>query len=124
MLAMRIDKSKFCRAEDTRLWTYAMRTVQRFGEPRPAPAAPVVQLKEKAITGNTLDLHGRTLEDAHRKTTDLIAVMAEVPVTVITGRSGSIRAEFAHWLANHPTVRVEELNGGGAFRLHKRRKRR
>lgn len=39
-------------------------------------------------------------------------------ITVVTGKSGPICREFPLWMEGHPSVRdVEELNGGGAFRV-------
>jgi DNA-nicking Smr family endonuclease len=71
----------------------------------------------------TLDLHGMTLAEAHATTNAFLAHCHERSVTIVTGISGAIHREFPHWLDKHPIGRIEPMNGGGAFRVHLRRRR-
>lgn len=73
---------------------------------------------------HTLDLHGLTLQAAHAETMSFIAAARDLyqMVTVVTGRGGTIKREFACWIEQHPLIsRVEELNGGGAYCIHFKR---
>lgn len=75
---------------------------------------------------STLDLHGKTVQEAYQETMAFIdRVKAHGrSVSIVTGRSGRIRSEFREWLNGISEIsRIEELNGGGAFRIQfKRRK--
>jgi Uncharacterized protein conserved in bacteria len=68
-----------------------------------------------------LDLHGYQIAEAHRATAKFIsdAVARNRPhIVIVTGKSGEIRREFPLWMEINPLVRyIEELNGGGAFKV-------
>ena len=73
-----------------------------------------------------LDLHGLTIAEAHKVTLAFIeeANRTHKAVTVITGLSGKIRREFPQWLETLPSIRaIEEMNGGGAFKIRFRKKK-
>jgi DNA-nicking Smr family endonuclease len=69
----------------------------------------------------TLDLHNLTIKDAHVAAlahVDRAALMGMDRVTVITGKSGPISAEFQHWLQGRSNVRrAVPLNDGGAWEV-------
>jgi DNA-nicking Smr family endonuclease len=70
----------------------------------------------------TLDLHGYTIHQAHAESRAFIQTAATRDlkfVIIITGLSGGIKKEFIHWAELMPQVRkVEELNGGGAYKVY------
>jgi hypothetical protein len=67
-----------------------------------------------------LDLHGHTVQEAHRQTLDHIATARRLKwrrITIITGLSGSIRREFLEWIKIQGVNRVVEKSGGGAYEI-------
>lgn len=109
--------------KDMWLWQKFVERVTPLGAPRrPAPLS-ALPLALPALPSE-IDLHGLPVHDAYRVTLAFLVRAKDVhrEVTVITGRSGSIRREFPHWVERRAEVRrCEPLNGGGAFRLHLRR---
>lgn len=103
------------------LWARVCATVNKLGSPRsPRSYAP-----ESVSEPLCLDLHGLTVQDAYDRTRAFLSHSSASVVTVITGRSGIIRAEFPHWLDGFPEVAsFGEQNGGGAFRIVLRKKKR
>lgn len=104
--------------DDMHLWKLVKETIAPLAQPR--PQATLVQARPvQHVT--TLDLHGMTVQQAYQTTLAFIISAAQHKVsrvTVITGRSGQIRAEFRFWVEHHPKVRqIAALNGGGAFSL-------
>jgi DNA-nicking Smr family endonuclease len=98
---------------DMHLWNHVARTVTPLGEP--LTGSPRLY---PTPFPTTLDLHGYTIEEAYQEARAYLseAQCHHREVTVITGRSGQIRAEFPVWAAEHPCVRAaEERNGGGAY---------
>lgn len=104
------------------LWDFVKRKVTPLGEPSPGER-PIQPIRDPFFP--FVDLHGLTVADAHRRVDEVIAMAAhhhEEHVTIVTGRSGIIRREFEHWVAGKAGVAgIEELNGGGAFRLRLRK---
>jgi DNA-nicking Smr family endonuclease len=106
-----------CTPEEVKLWQQVMtRNQMTF----PLPMARMSRIhNERCHFKTSLDLHGMTVADAHQTALSYVADafrLALPEVTVITGRSGTIRAEFATWMALSPHVRsIQEKNGGGAF---------
>ncbi|MDD3668699.1 MAG: Smr/MutS family protein [Alphaproteobacteria bacterium] len=89
-------------------------------------AAPRRELRE------TLDLHGLTLEEAHRAFAHFLTLHRQAgtkQITFITGRGvsggGAIKHEFEGWLSTpqfkDKIIRFKWLNDGGAVMLHLRR---
>lgn len=100
------------------LWARVCATVNRLGSPRSPRPRPVVFSSEP----NVIDLHGLTVQEAYVRTKEFLSRGSANTVTVITGKSGVIRAEFPVWLAGFDKVAsYREQNGGGAFEitLHK-----
>ena len=77
-----------------------------------SPPKPVVPSQP-----TTLDLHGMTLQEAHRATLDFIAGSgSHKKLTIITGKSGQIRQEFERWLEGIAKIHsVKPKCDGGAF---------
>jgi DNA-nicking Smr family endonuclease len=77
-----------------------------------APPKPVIPRQP-----TTLDLHGLTLTEAHRASLDFIdASGPHRKLTIITGKSGQIKAEFERWMEGIPKVHSVKANcDGGAF---------
>lgn len=104
-----------------RLWNIVKTRITPLGEPRGPGEPRLLALDEPG----SLDLHNMTLQAAHRSTSDYLRRSARAgkrDVEVITGKSGQIRAEFVTWAKLNPDVKgVEELNGGGAFKVTLRR---
>jgi DNA-nicking Smr family endonuclease len=113
------------RRADNSLWEAATRDVKPLASEPPAIPPYAVQRLPEPSTGpsvHRLDLHGLTVADAHRRTRDFLESSVVRSATVVTGRSGIIRQEFRLWLQNDRRVaRIEELHGGGAFRVHFRK---
>lgn len=66
------------------------------------------------------DLHGMTLDQAHQLTLHQVHEHHKTwkSMTFITGKSGQMNHEFQHWLGHNPLIsRVENVNGGGAYRV-------
>jgi hypothetical protein len=113
------------RIADLSLWEAATADVT------PMPAQPLADASNrprrlpapvKPLFKDRLDLHGLTVAQAHRKVSNLLDTSGGRSATVVTGRSGVIRQEFHLWLQNDQRIRrVEELHGGGAFRIHFRK---
>jgi DNA-nicking Smr family endonuclease len=114
--------------QEQELWA---QTVARLDAQLPpvtvlAPVSKPVKNTTRPPSSATIDLHGLTLDSAHKLVLERIgsASLENRSLLFITGKSGLIRQEFSRWLENHASVRqVEELNGGGAFRVHFRRKK-
>lgn len=104
---------------DPELWDVYVKNVTPLGQAGPSPPELAV---ERILQGSRLDLHGLSVEDAYSATMDFLNG-ATGSVTVVTGQSGPIRREFPQWIERIKHARIEELNGGGAFRIHFRRKR-
>lgn len=104
---------------DDELWNRYVENVTPLGDPKPSrPEIAVVRV----IASREIDLHGLSMAEAHSFTMDFLEG-ASGSVTVVTGISGAIRREFPQWFDHLPHIRLEELNGGGAYRIHIRRKR-
>ena len=108
---------------DRQLWEAFVRGVTPLGQPVPSQHRPVA-IRQSAPINHTLDLHGLTVSDAHRR---LLAFLEEARglyrrVTVITGLSGAIRREFLFWLEDNRSIsHISPLNGGGAFLIRFRK---
>jgi DNA-nicking Smr family endonuclease len=95
------------------LWEKVCATVNRLGGPR----SPRTRIDPVLPGPTVLDLHGFTVDEAYREVRDFLDGKTRM-VTVITGRSGVIRREFPHWLAQFSNVSsYEETNDGGAFKV-------
>lgn len=109
---------------DQQVWDFVKTSVTPLGQPEPpqkgSPVAP-----PSAMVSRRIDFHGMTLQEAHRAFndwTDGLRVANVSNAVAITGKSGEIRREFPSWSHNHRFVRhIEELNGGGAFRVFVKR---
>jgi DNA-nicking Smr family endonuclease len=116
------------RKEDQQLWERAMQDVQPINKPPVVISAPQnAKISPKPHTPqHTHDLHGLTLSEAHQRvTSQLHGDQLFHILTFITGKSGQIQQEFAHWVGAHRNVRkVDALPGGGAFRVHLRSSKR
>ena len=111
--------------DEERIWNLVVQTLTPLGvtgKPHSKPYAFTPSVPSKiSKPSRTLDLHGKTVMDAFLDVRSFIedAMLANArSATIITGKSGLIRAEFENWLENLPVVRYEELNGGGAFKLY------
>lgn len=94
------------------LWSRVCATVNKLGGPR-SPRPTAVEAPQEATE---IDLHGLAVQEAHRRVAAFLRRSTANSVTVITGRSGVIRAEFPFWLEQMGRVKsYEEQNGGGAF---------
>lgn len=108
---------------DKDLWMSAMRETKSFAPVDLSPSSfPRLALRERPIeTVATVDLHGMTVQDAHAAVIqhlDIWRTRAKF-VSFITGQSGAIRREFAHWMQQYAAVRrIEPMNGGGAFKVY------
>lgn len=101
--------------KDKKLWKAVTDTVVPLGSSggkRNSPRASVVQ------EPNTLDLHGMTVQRAFEETRDFIERTSHKRVTVITGRSGQIRAEFERWLEGF-NIKSYSLLNDGSFEIRK-----
>jgi DNA-nicking Smr family endonuclease len=116
------------RKEDQQLRERAMQDVQPINKPPVVISAPQnAKISPKPHTPqHTHDLHGLTLSEAHQRvTSQLHGDQLFHILTFITGKSGQIQQEFAHWVGAHRNVRkVDALPGGGAFRVHLRSSKR
>ncbi len=113
--------------EDKVLWEDYTKDVTPLGAPKPPEPPPPMPVRFQ-FPSHKLDLHGLTLDEAYSATNDFLieAVHEYKSVTVVTGVSGDIKREFPFWFdKQHPLVnRIEELNGGGAYRVYfKKRKK-
>ena len=96
------------------LWEKVCATVNKWGSPR-SPRAPVDLAPSAA---SRLDLHGHTVHDAYYATRDFInRPDAPLVLTVITGKSGRIRTEFADWLWQFKRVKTYREINAGAFEI-------
>lgn len=77
-----------------------------------APPKPVIPSPP-----TTLDLHGLTVQEAHRASLDFIATSgSHKKLTIITGKSGQIKQEFERWMEAIPKIHsVKAKCDGGAF---------
>jgi DNA-nicking Smr family endonuclease len=124
--------------EDHKLWKKVAATVNPIDPARTLTAREFTELRAEIANKNvrptlsaatpppkpviprqstTLDLHGMTLTEAHRATLDFIdASGSHRKLTIITGKSGQIKAEFTHWLEGIPKVHsVKAKCDGGAY---------
>lgn len=102
---------------DTALWLAYVQGITRIGHlPQPAPRP----IERSLPQGRRLDLHGLTVHEAHGRTMEFLTMTRRRYryVIIITGLSGAIRREFRHWLDSHPIRQIEELRGGGSFRVY------
>jgi len=116
--------------KDRDLWLAAMRDVTPLagrGRVVPPPPRAIPRPNPPSPPSGVLDAHGLTVQQAHDATHRLLDHAHRAgrkSVVVVTGRSGAIRREFPGWLDGNPAIgRIEELNGGGAYRLHLKRPR-
>lgn len=104
--------------DDRRVWRYVNRKVTPLGQPERLRWLPPFPHREFS---GTLDLHNLTIKDAHSAAlshVDRAALMGLEKVTVITGKSGPISAEFQHWIQGRSNVRrAVPLNDGGAWEV-------
>lgn len=106
---------------DQETWDTYIRGVTPLGEPEPYRfSAPRF---EPVRASRQIDLHGLSLADAYSATMSFLTAVTDRSVTVVTGLSGAIKKEFPHWFTHLPNLRIEEIHGGGAFKLRFRRKR-
>lgn len=103
------------------LWAKVCETVTRLGDPR--PSMQFGQMVMERAESDFLDLHGMTVNEAHRAVTDFInRPNAPRALTIVTGLSGVICREFPHWLEGNLRISsVTETNGGGAYTVRMRR---
>ena len=97
--------------EDTRLWNALASTVTPLGGPRGhRPRLPYSEPEPRQI-----DLHGKTIRDAHDSVVSFIDMTSYRQVLVITGRSGEICREFPIWAERHPRIRsIKPSRDGGS----------
>jgi DNA-nicking Smr family endonuclease len=111
-------------AADQRLWeavTADVKPLSRLPALTPPAKRQCPPEPRLRAPGRHLDLHGYTVAEAYDRLRAHLE-QTERRLTVVTGRSGVIRREFAAWLErDHRILQIEELNGGGAFRLHLRK---
>ena len=107
--------------KDREIWRMAMQDVKPIQHDKvPSTSHAPVQVHPVRNVNHTWDLHGMTLMDAHAKVNREIDESRQSfkYMTFITGKSGQMQKEFAHWLATNSHVhRCEPLNDGGAFRI-------
>jgi hypothetical protein len=111
------------RKTDQEIWNAFIKDVTPLGQPEPANSSQAVERIIHSPRASQLDLHGLTLVEAHTATMNLVAA-TDRSVTVVTGISGVIKKEFPHWFDHLPHIKIEEMNGGGAFRLFFRKRKR
>jgi hypothetical protein len=97
-----MEYDKMLKAEDILEWNLFIKNVaplgKRFSFDYVSP--PSYRLPQKT----QLDLHGLTVNDAHRSVMDFVDGHSGKYIMVITGLSGQIKKEFKRWFANHKTV--------------------
>lgn len=107
------------------LWNFVKSKIRPLGSTTPHRTAAMPMTLARAPVPASIDLHGRTVQDAYEAVRAYVTAAAAAghdQVVVVTGRSGAIRSEFPHWAARIPGVRrAEVLPGDGAFRLKLRR---
>ena len=107
--------------DDIAVWDTFVKNVSPLGELVPNDYNPPSLYIAAPLT--ELDLHGLTLSEAHRYTMNFVDGASGKYVMIITGLSGQIKKEFPHWFSNHKTVRkIEEIHGGGAYKIHFKKK--
>ncbi len=95
------------------LWKRVVASVRRLGSREPRQGLPALEI---IPAPRSLDLHGLTVDTAHQRVKAFLSDTTYDRVTIITGKSGVIRREFAGWLNLHPRVRTwSVINGDGAF---------
>ena len=110
------------RGTDVSDWQAFAASVCPTHDKHPPPISPKLVVAPRRAEPRCLDLHGLDVREAHHRTMEYLQTTHARSVTVVTGRSGRIRQEFCRWLEQCESVhRVEELNGGGAFRVHRRK---
>ena len=97
------------------LWKRVCRTVNPLGGPRSSRSRPLRPYQE----ATEIDLHGMTVDEAHRAAMSFLTLTGQRSVLIITGRSGVITREFPFWIQHIPMVsRYDSLNDGGAYRVY------
>lgn len=110
--------------EDKQLWDSVAVSVRKPGDPQdPLPSAPIHLRQWPTNPAPTsVDLHGLTLAQAFDVTRRFLyhARQARLKqVTIITGRSGAICAEFPAWCGANPIIReIQRLPNGGSFKVY------
>lgn len=98
--------------DDKALWKTVTDTVVPLGNPgskkKPLRVFPITE-------PSILDLHGLTVQEAYDITMAFLGTTTHESVTIITGRSGIIRAEFERWVENLKVVRSTTSVNDGAF---------
>ncbi len=109
--------------EDKELWNQVAASVRKPGDPHdPLPSAPM-HLRQWSMNPapTELDLHGLTLAQAFDVTKRFFYHSRQArlkQVTIITGRSGAICAEFPAWCSTIAIIReIKRLPNGGSFRV-------
>ena len=112
-------------SDNEALWRAYIKSVTPLGKRKVATAPLLTPRMIAPSLGHTLDLHGRSLTEAHAQTVELLSsgCYHYRYVTIITGLSGAIRQEFLRWIDGYPKVqRIEAINGGGGFRVYFRKR--
>ena len=94
-------------------WWNAVKTtvtpLSSIGRRKRAPK-PVVETPQRS-----LDLHGMTVQQAYEATMEFVN-QSDGDITVVTGKSGQIKREFARWLEDNGRVnKIHEQVGGGSY---------
>jgi dsDNA-specific endonuclease/ATPase MutS2 len=110
--------------EEERIWNRVVETLTPIGchgKPKVAPRQVITTKPSRpSRPSRTIDLHGLSVMDAFLEVRSFIedSMLDNArSVTIITGKSGLIRAEFIQWLENLPVSKYELLNNGGAFKI-------
>ena len=108
---------------DKELWEKETKNVKPLKKINNKPYFPMIKIKvNEQFFNPVIDLHGYKVNDAYNVVLNHIDSAYKHGyryVTVITGRSGSINAEFTRWVSTHHKVRkVSEINGGGAYEVY------
>jgi hypothetical protein len=110
---------------DQYLWDFVKQRITPLGTPDPHQKP--LSDASMVMASRCLDMHGMTIAEAHRSFKDWVSSLQASGTpngVIITGKSGEIRREFPTWADLHPSIgQIEEMNGGGAFRVFIRRPR-
>jgi DNA-nicking Smr family endonuclease len=100
--------------EDKIVWNEFVQNMNKY--------APTVSYFPPVKRAYRLDLHGMTVDSAHKTTIDFIEkskVSGLKHITIVTGLSGNIKKEFPYWLERNPHIaKIEQKSGGGAYKLY------
>lgn len=102
---------------DEEYWKYATRGVTPLTD-RGSVDMPKFPLRAptRHVCGTFLDLHGMTVQCAHRAVRMAVSQCREKHITIVTGKSGQIRQEFPSWLNGLTNVHSYRMvSDGGAF---------